>query len=163
MKRQMILGAMCFLLLCAACKAETVAEPAPTQTDPETSPVVSNVAYYGSYTITDYWNKGMSAWTNEEAEKQLYTVVTYSEEEMTWNGETCELPEYETSWMTPEDFSDGFNGNVEPEELGLKNREKIHCVEVTNCDFLGGRFYIVDSDTLLIFCDGAFFTATRNV
>lgn len=161
MKRWILLTVLCLMLLFTGCDGGKRAEVTPT---PNPIPVseTQEKPWYGIYAVTDYWNEGMSAMSDEDAEAYLGMELRYAADTLSWNDQICQSPEYAVSCMSSKDFSQGFNGYLEAKDLGIEGNE-VHSVDVGNCDFFGGSFTIVDEYTIAIPYDGVYFIATKSV
>ena len=161
MKRWILLTVLCLMFLFTGCDGGKRAEVTPTP-DPIPVPENQEKPWYGIYAVTDYWNGGISAMSDEDAEAYLGMELKYSTDSIVWNEQVCKAPEYELSRMTASDFSEVFNGYLKAKDLGIEGNE-VHSVDVSNCDFFGGSFTIVDAYTIAIPYDGVYFIATKSV
>ena len=65
-------------------------------------------AWYGSYRILNYFMSPVSAVSNEEADKMLDAVCTFSADECSIGDEKVEQPVYTVSTVTAEEFEEDY-------------------------------------------------------
>ena len=94
-------------------------------------------------------------------------TFSYGEDSFTAEGITCEfLPgtAYAEDIVTAEGFETACG--LAPSELGVSASMLLHVTvniegNIGQNRFLGRDFFVLGSDSLLIYCDGAFFQAER--
>ena len=94
--------------------------------------------------------------------------MSYEAEKFTAEGLTCEfLPgtAYAEDIVTEEDFTAVCG--LEPSDLGVTASMLLHVTvniqgNIGQNRLLGRDFFVLDGDSLLIYCDGAFFQGERT-
>ncbi|NJD02562.1 MAG: hypothetical protein FIA99_08200 [Ruminiclostridium sp.] len=114
-------------------------------------------------------NAGISALTDEEANKYIGKEIHYTETIAEFENESIKNPYYYLTEMTSDEFFD-YYGYVSFEKLGF-HKDKMQHVEIftgnTN-DYanlwinLAGSFLIIDENTLLVCWEGYFFEVSRS-
>lgn len=125
-------------------------------------------AYFGDWKVTSCLGEApVSAMTREEMEACVGLTMSYGEDQFTAEGLTCEfLPgtAYAEDIITAEAFQAACG--LSPAELGIEASMLLHVTvniegNVGQNRLLGRDFFVLDSDSLLIYCDGVFFQAER--
>ena len=88
------------------------------------------------------------------------TKVIYSAEWMKYGENYCKKPEYNMTTFKKDDFESGER--IDFKDLGI-NADSIVQVDVKNCEYSGGYFYIKDNNTLIYVAAGKFFEVVRTV
>lgn len=126
-------------------------------------------AYLGDWEITAALGNAPScAMSQEELDACVGLTISYGEDRFTAEGLTCEfLPgtAYSENIITAEEFTAACQ--LEPSELGVSASMLLHVTvgiqgNIGQNRLLGRDFFVLDSDRLLVYCDGAFFQAERS-
>lgn len=107
------------------------------------------------------------AMSQEEIDACVGLSISYGEDAFTAEGLTCEfLPgtAYAEDIITAEAFTAACQ--VEPSQLGVSASMLLHVTvdiqgDIGQNRLLGRDFFVLGSDSLLVYCDGAFFLAER--
>lgn len=119
--------------------------------------------YYGTWNVTsNIFYAPVSALSPEEIEQLQGTTITYEENRLLWNGEICDIPDYQENTETSVGFALDYNNRLTFSDLGLTGSEAT-AVSVDNWDAFGSYFYVKDENTLIISYNGVFFEASRNL
>lgn len=118
-------------------------------------------AWYGSYRILNYFMSPVSAVSNEEADKMLDAVCTFSAEECSIGDEKVEQPVYAVSTVTAEEFENDYNGKLRFADINVAN-DSMPMVTVENGIGLLGQFYIKGDNMIILMSDGVFYTAVKE-
>ena len=126
-------------------------------------------AYFGDWEVTAALGSAPScAMSQEEIDACVGLTVSYEAEKFTAEGLTCEfLPgtAYAEDIVTEEDFTAVCG--LEPSDLGVTASMLLHVTvniqgNIGQNRLLGRDFFVLDGDSLLIYCDGAFFQGERT-
>ena len=118
-------------------------------------------AWYGSYRILNYFMSPVSAVSNEEADKMLDAVCTFSADECSIGDEKVEQPVYTVSTVTAEEFENDYNGKLRFADINVAN-DSMPMVTVENGIGLLGQFYIKGDNMIILMSDGVFYTAVKE-
>ena len=118
-------------------------------------------AWYGSYRILNYFMSPVSAVSNEEADKMLDAVCTFSADECSIGDEKVEQPVYTVSTVTAEEFEKDYNGKLHFADINVAN-DSMPMVTVENGIGLLGQFYIKGDNMIILMSDGVFYTAVKE-
>lgn len=118
-------------------------------------------AWYGSYRILNYFMSPVSAVSNEEADKMLDAVCTFSADECSIGDEKVEQPVYTVSTVTAEKFENDYNGKLRFADINVAN-DSMPMVTVENGVGLLGQFYIKSDNMIILMSDGVFYTAVKE-
>ena len=118
-------------------------------------------AWYGSYRILNYFMSPVSAVSNEEADKMLDAVCTFSADECSIWDEKVEQPVYTVSTVTAEEFEKDYNGKLRFADINVAN-DSMPMVTVENGIGLLGQFYIKGDNMIILMSDGVFYTAVKE-
>ena len=118
-------------------------------------------AWYGSYRILNYFMSPVSAVSNEEADKMLDAVCTFSADECSIGDEKVEQPVYTVSTVTAEEFEKDYNGKLRFADINVAN-DSMPMVTVENGIGLLGQFYIKSDNMIILMSDGVFYTAVKE-
>ncbi len=131
----------------------------------EESQALGEDALYGTWEVTETGTflSGIYAMGKEEQDAYKGFLLTYGENSFTFGEKAYEHEGYEFILYTPaelqEDFRIADSGRWNDFWAG---RKYITCGTVLSDDFFfGEHFYLMDEDTMLIYMDGAFFTAEK--
>lgn len=126
-------------------------------------------AYFGDWEVTACMGTApVSAMSREEADACVGLAVSYGTDSFTAEGITCEFSPgtaYAEDIITAEAFQAACQ--LEPADLGVSASMLLHVTvniegNVGQNRLLGRDFFVLDSDRLMIYCDGAFFQAERK-
>jgi len=163
----------CTLLLLTAC-ASTPAPAGSGSGDvsvPEGSGSASQElvpAYFGDWEVTTCLGTApVCAMSQEEMDACVGLTVSYEADKFTAEGITCEFQPgtaYAEDIVTAENFAAACR--TELSDLGVPASMLVHVTvdiqgDIGQNRLLGRDFFILDSNSLLIYCDGAFFQAER--
>lgn len=126
-----------------------------------TDAVTDENAWYGSYRILNYFMSPVSAVSNEEADKMLDAVCTFSADECSIGDEKVEQPVYTVSTVTAEEFENDYNGKLRFADINVAN-DSMPMVTVENGIGLLGQFYIKSDNMIILMSDGVFYTAVKE-
>jgi len=161
------------LLLLAACAPA----PAPAESGsgndsaPEGSGSASQElvpAYFGDWEVTSCLGTAPAcAMSQEELDACVGLTVSYKEDEFTAEGVTCGFQPgtaYVEDIVTAENFAAACQ--TELSDLGVPASMLVHVTvdiqgDAGQARLLGRDLFVLDSGSLLIYCDGAFFRAER--
>lgn len=118
-------------------------------------------SWYGSYRILNYFMSRVSAVSNEEADKMLDAVCTFSADECSIGDEKVEQPVYTVSTVTAEEFENDYNGKLRFADINVAN-DSMPMVTVENGIGLLGQFYIKSDNMIILMSDGVFYTAVKE-
>lgn len=125
-------------------------------------------SYFGDWEVTAALGSAPScAMSQEEIDACVGLTISYGEDSFTAEGLTCEfLPgtAYAEDIITAEAFTAACQ--LEPSELGVSASMLLHVTvdiqgNIGQNRLLGRDFFVLGGDSLLIYCDGAFFQAER--
>ena len=122
-------------------------------------------AYFGDWTVSSSPGSAPGCpLSQEEMDALLGTALSYAQDAFTTGGQSWELPSgaaYGESIVTAQDFETACQ--LAPSELGVSASMLLHVtVNLQGDDLLLGRdFFVLNSDSLLLYHDGAFFLAER--
>lgn len=119
-------------------------------------------SYYGTWVIKDFQWAKVSALSTDEAEAFRGYTITYQTDAVIQNDQKISIDGYhcETEPYTEELLVQDYRANLGEWWNGI---EAVSLVSVvTTEEFLGNQFFVVDQDTLWIFCDGVFFIAKKE-
>lgn len=125
-------------------------------------------AYFGDWEVTACLGTApVSAMSQEEIDACIGLTMSYGADSFTAEGLTCEFQPgtaYAEDVITAEAFQAACG--LAPAELGVTASMLLHVTvniegEVGQNRLLGRDFFVLDSDSLLVYCDGAFFRAER--
>lgn len=149
-------------------RTETV--PIPKESVQPQPPDPNAPAWLGTWTVTDCLGTAPEEPMDPELiEKTVGAELNY------WEGSVLFLredfgggagdPEYTESEMTPESFAEAYG--VSLEDLGVEADVYLHVemkVQASEPFFedLGGRFLLLDGETMVLCCEGAFFRAEKT-
>lgn len=166
----LVLGA---LLLLSACGAKTapsesgaVSASTSGQEDASGNLVPS---YFGDWEVTAALGSAPSCtMTQEEIDACVGLTISYGEDKFTAEGLTCEfLPgtAYAEDIITAEAFQAACG--LSPSDVGATASMLLHVTvdiqgNIGQNRLLGRDFFVLGGDSLLIYCDGAFFQAERT-
>lgn len=149
-------------------RAEEV--PAPDRPDRPIPPKVRDLgapSYFATWMVTDFLGLAPEPMDQEQIEKTMGAKLTYKENavwfEQTTRGGSAKAPDYTEEIMSPDAFMEAYG--VALEVLGVEADTYLHVTvefQISNhsyFDELGGRFLLLDEETMLLCCKGAFFRA----
>lgn len=165
----LVLGAALLLSACGPkpAPAESGSVSGGSSADSSQGEVVP--AYFGDWEVTACMGTApVSAMSQEEADACVGLAVSYGKDSFTAEGLTCEFSPgtaYAEDIITAEAFQAACG--LSPEELGVSASMLLHVTvnvegEPGQNRLLGRDFFVLDSDRLMIYCDGAFFQAERK-
>ena len=173
MKKVFIGGALAALLLLSACQTP----PDPADSGSAAGSVSGSdasgdeamvPAYFGDWeVVSSPGTTPACAMTQEEVDACIGLAVSYGADQFTAEGLRCEfLPgtAYAEGILSAEEFSAACG--LELSQLGVSASMLLHVtVDIQGSAgqnrLLGRDFFVLGSDSLLIYCDGAFFLAQR--
>lgn len=126
-------------------------------------------AYFGDWKVTACLGiSPASAMSREEADGCVGLAVSYKEDSFTAEGTACQFQPgtaYAEDVITAEEFQTACQ--LELSELGVSASMLLHVTvniegETGQNRLLGRDFFVLGGDSLLIYCDGAFFQAERT-
>lgn len=126
-------------------------------------------AYFGDWEVTACLGTApVSALSQEEIDACIGLTMSYGADSFTAEGLTCEFQPgtaYAEDIVTAEAFQAACG--LPLEELGVTASMLLHVTvniegNVGQNRLLGRDFFVLDSDRLMVYCDGAFFQAERK-
>lgn len=135
----------------------------------ELEPPVVEPSYFGDWEVTALLGTAPAcAMSQEELDACVGLTMSYETDRFTAEGLTCEfLPgtAYAEDIVTAETFTAACQ--LSPEELGVEASMLLHVTvgiqgNLGQNRLLGRDFFVLGTDSLLIYCDGAFFQAERT-
>ena len=168
----LILGTALLLSACGPRPAPADSGPASGSVSaPGSSAAGSTIqpAYFGDWEVTACMGTApVSAMTREEIDACVGLTVSYGADSFTAEGITCEFSPgtaYVEDVITAEAFQAACQ--LEPADLGVSASMLLHVTvnvegEPGQNRLLGRDFFVLDSDRLMVYCDGAFFRAERK-
>lgn len=137
----------------------TVADAA---VDDTTSMTIDEPDYYGAYQVTGLrGTAAVYAMSDEEIEAEIGKTLSYGPDSLDYKEASIDLsPEaYEEVAYPADQLYEDFR--IRAFDLGI-TAEEIRAVSIlVEGNFFGNYFFIVDTDTLLIYYEGVFFEAKR--
>ena len=122
-------------------------------------------SWYGSYIVTDYIIRGVTAIGDEEAEGLMMCLMEYSPDKFNSDGILLEAPAYRENLVSREEFATlyrGSGGGCTFETFGIEGDSLLE-VTIENSTELGNTFYVWDANRILIYHPGgAFLIAERG-
>ncbi len=115
--------------------------------------------YYGDYRITAC--KGTAAvyaMSQEEIDAAIGNTLSYQAASYAWNGNTMATSYQEETYSTDQ-LSEDYG--IEASELGIKDKEVLAVTVLTEGEYIGNYFYVLDENTLLLYYEGVLFEAER--
>ncbi len=115
--------------------------------------------YYGDYLITEC--EGVSkayAMSQEETDAAIGNTLSYHAASYSWNENTMATG-YQEEIFSTERLSEDYG--IEVSALGIMEKEVLAVTVLTEGDFIGQNFYVLDDNTLLVYYEGVFFKAER--
>lgn len=122
-------------------------------------------SYYGDFRVTAC--KGTTdiyALTDEEIEDRIGTTLSYQTGIFIRNGNIIvdlTQNEFSEKSYSTDDLSKDFRVNIN--DLGITEKEILAVTVEVDGDLFGTNFYVLDENTLLIYYEGVFFEADREV
>ena len=127
--------------------------------------VTGTDSWYGSYIVTDFVIKGVTAMGSNEAEGRMSCLLEYSLDEFNCEGIHLEGPVYEERILSRDDFEayySGSGGGYTFEALGIEGDSLLE-VTISNSYEFGNTFYVCGEGRILIHHpQGVFFIAQRE-
>ena len=152
----------------AATKEETTsletsaAELTETEQSGIETAIEAEKSYYGDWLITGcLGTSAVYALSQEEIDDYVGTQITYENDQYSYNGNSISINGYEEQMETTETFAVDFG--VPYSELGINEGEILSVSAMTEGNFFGGYFYVIDENTLMIYYEGVFFKGVREI
>lgn len=127
--------------------------------------VDNSFPYYGTWEIKDYQSAGISTLSSDDMESFRGVIISYQPDSILLDGEnvTVDSFTYETDASTYD-----YDSLTEAYEVNLGEwwdniSEVAHITIDSNESFFGNQFFEVDSDTIWIYYEGAFFLAKKEI
>lgn len=161
-----LLSAILLLSACGPAPKEGAVSSGTSASASEPEAIVP--AYFGDWAVTACLGTAPTcAMSQEELDACVGLTFSYGEDSFTAEGITCEfLPgtAYAEDIVTAEGFETACG--LAPSELGVSASMLLHVTvniegNIGQNRLLGRDFFVLGSDSLLIYCDGAFFQAER--
>ena len=116
--------------------------------------------YYGDYSIVKCVGTAqVYAMSQEEIEEVIGNKLSYAPVSFAWNGNTMSTS-YSDKTYSANQFSEDFG--IQSSELGMKEKEFLAVSVLTEGNFIGQNFYVIDENNLLVYYEGVFFKAERS-
>lgn len=165
----LVLGALLLLPACGPkpAPAESGSVSGGSSSDSSQGEVVP--AYFGDWEVAACLGTAPACtMSREEADACVGLAVSYGKDSFTAEGITCEFSPgtaYAEDIITAEAFQTACG--LKPADLGVSASMLLHVTvnvegEPGQNRLLGRDFFVLDSDRLMIYCDGAFFQAERK-
>lgn len=142
-------------------------QPEPTASETEESTEAQAVTadepgYYGKYQVTSCLGTAATyAMSEEEINEKLGKTLSYSGAEVVYGEAVIAVSEYgyeEESYPVDRLYSDF---RIQAADLGITSTEITAVSVLTEGNFFGNYFFVVDSDNLIVYYEGVFFEAKR--
>jgi hypothetical protein len=116
--------------------------------------------YYGDYSIVKCVGTAqVYAMSQDEIEEVIGNALSYAPVSFAWNGNTMSTS-YSEKTYSANQFSEDFG--IQASELGMKEKEFLAVSVLTEGNFIGQNFYVIDENNLLVYYEGVFFKAERS-
>lgn len=125
--------------------------------------VDNSCSYYGTWEIRDYQSTGISALSSDDMESFQGITITYQSDSILLDDENVTVDyftdETDNFVYDYDSLTDAYNVNLG--EWWDNISEVTYITIDSNKSFFGDQFFVVDSDTIWIYYEGAFFLAKR--
>lgn len=125
--------------------------------------VDNSCSYYGTWEIRDYQSAGISALSSDDMESFQGITITYQSDSILLDDENVTVDyftdETDNFVYDYDSLTDAYNVNLG--EWWDNISEVTYITIDSNKSFFGDQFFVVDSDTIWIYYEGAFFLAKK--
>ncbi|MCX4379881.1 MAG: hypothetical protein OSJ61_27640 [Lachnospiraceae bacterium] len=125
--------------------------------------VDNSCSYYGTWEIRDYQSTGISALSSDDMESFQGITITYQSDSILLDDENVTVDyftdETDNFVYDYDSLTDAYNVNLG--EWWDNISEVTYITIDSNKSFFGDQFFVVDSDTIWIYYEGAFFLAKK--